>query len=88
MSDRYVFGLIDPRDHRIFHVGTLSREVGLNEHVADVVAGIGGLHDFRLRPLLKKSVIAPVLSLRQLVLDSLKRSSVFRRNLGCGDGLR
>ena len=38
MSDRYVFGLIDPRDHRIFHVGTLSREVSLNEHMADVVA--------------------------------------------------
>lgn len=38
MNDRYVFGLIDPRDHRIFHVGTLDREVVLNEHVADAVA--------------------------------------------------
>jgi hypothetical protein len=38
MSDRYVYGLIDPRDHRIFHVGTLEREVSLNEHVADAVA--------------------------------------------------
>jgi hypothetical protein len=38
MSDRYVFGLIDPRDHRIFHVGTLEQEVNLNEHLADAVA--------------------------------------------------
>jgi hypothetical protein len=38
MSDRSIFGLIDPRDHRIFHVGVLDAGVGLNEHVADVVA--------------------------------------------------
>jgi hypothetical protein len=38
MNDRYVFGLIDPRDHQIFYVGTLAREVSLNEHVADAVA--------------------------------------------------
>jgi hypothetical protein len=38
MSDRSIFGLIDPRDHRIFHVGVLDAGVSLNEHVADVVA--------------------------------------------------
>jgi len=38
VNDRYVFGLIDPRDHRIFHVGTLARGVELKEHVADSVA--------------------------------------------------
>jgi hypothetical protein len=38
MNERYVFGLIDPRDHRIFYVGTLARGADLNEHVADAVA--------------------------------------------------
>jgi len=38
MSTHSIFGLIDPRDNRIFHVGMLNSEVSLNEHVADVVA--------------------------------------------------
>jgi hypothetical protein len=38
MNDRYVFGLIDPRDYRIFFVGTLASDVPLKEYVADAVA--------------------------------------------------
>jgi hypothetical protein len=38
MNDRYVFGLIDPRDNQIFYVGTLARDVALKEYVADAVA--------------------------------------------------
>ena len=63
MSDRYVFGLIDPRDHQIFSVGTLAREVGLNEHVADAVADAlagkkGPPHD-RVRAILAADFEAP-----------------------------
>jgi hypothetical protein len=38
MSDRYIFGLIDPRDHGIFTVGSLPHALDLREHVADAVA--------------------------------------------------
>jgi hypothetical protein len=38
VNDRYIFGLVDPRDHRIFYVGTLARDVALKEYVADAVA--------------------------------------------------
>jgi hypothetical protein len=63
MSDRYVFGLIDPRDHRIFTVGTLPREVDLNEHVADAVAdakvGKTTPTDERVRAILAADFDAP-----------------------------
>jgi hypothetical protein len=63
MSDRSIFGLIDPRDHRVFHVGTLDRNVGLNEHVADVVAnamaGRTSPTDQRVRAILAADFEAP-----------------------------
>jgi hypothetical protein len=63
MNDRYVFGLIDPRDHRIFYVGTLERDVNLNEHVADAVAdAIAGNTtptDARVREILAADFDAP-----------------------------
>jgi hypothetical protein len=63
MNDRYVFGLIDPRDHRIFYVGTLEREVSLNEHVADAVAdaraGKRTPTDERMRAILAADYEAP-----------------------------
>jgi hypothetical protein len=63
MNDRYVFGLIDPRDHGIFHVGTLAQEVALKEHVADAVAEAmagepGATHD-RVRAILAADYDAP-----------------------------
>lgn len=63
MNDRYVFGLIDPRDHRVFLVGTLPRGVALKEHVADAVAEAkagkpGPPHD-RVRAILAADYDAP-----------------------------
>ena len=63
MSDRSIFGLIDPRNHQIFHVGMLDRGVSLNEHVADVVAnamaGKTSPTDERVRAILAADFDAP-----------------------------
>jgi hypothetical protein len=63
MNDCYIFGLIDPRDHRIFDVGALPRGVNLNEHLADVVAeskaGGGSPTDERVRAILAADFDTP-----------------------------
>jgi len=63
MSDRSIFGLIDPRNHRILHVGLLDEGVSLNEHVADVVAnamaGMTSPTDERVRAILAADFEAP-----------------------------
>jgi hypothetical protein len=63
MNDRYVFGLIDPRDHRIFYVGTLASDVPLKEYVADAVAdalaGKTALPSDRVRAILAADFDAP-----------------------------
>jgi hypothetical protein len=63
MNDRYVYGLIDPRDNLIFHVGTLARGVALKEHLADAVAeakaGVAGAFHDRVRAILAADFEAP-----------------------------
>lgn len=63
MNDRYVYGLIDPRDACIFHVGTLARGVALKDHLTDEVAealagAAGPVHD-RVRAILASDYDAP-----------------------------
>jgi hypothetical protein len=38
MMNGYILALVDPRDHRIFHVEWVTCGVRVNEHVADIVA--------------------------------------------------
>jgi hypothetical protein len=63
MSHQSIYGLIDPRDHRIFHVGLLDGETSLNERVADVVAeamdGMPSPTDERVRAILAADFEAP-----------------------------
>jgi hypothetical protein len=63
VNDRYIFGLVDPRDHRIFYVGTLASDVPLKEYVADAVAdaiaGKAGPPNDRVRAILAADFDAP-----------------------------
>jgi hypothetical protein len=91
MDDRYVFGLIDPRDHRIFSVGTLAQEVSLNEHVADAVAdaraGAGTPTDQRIRAILAADFEAPHAVILQAAASEADAAAWIERLVAAGNEL-
>jgi hypothetical protein len=91
MNDRYVFGLIDPRDHRIFYVGTLDGDVNLNEHLADAVAdamaGKTTPTDERVRAILAADFDAPHAVILQADAGEGEEAAWIQRLAAAGNAL-
>ena len=91
MKDRYIFGLIDPRDYHIFFVGSRSRGVALKEHLADAVAeaktGKAGPPHDRVRAILAADYDAPHAVILQPEADAADAAAWIERLEAAGNPL-